>query len=220
MENIVENLSFSGNREHFWGAVQIYTDKSHILNRKVCGSSYLHIGVCGEDRYKNELNSLIIERIAQITSPDGNDLNGCSSGDESPTKKMHLSENCQHQQQIETLLEILGELGFEFKRNYDFSDPQHTQLSPVVEAEEESTSQSLENSDRAVAPNSTGTLNIPWHEFATQKKIAVAVIRKIHPKQLQKYTPQLEVILLGKYCLLFLAINDIPCVVHYKSTMF
>ncbi|XP_064077307.1 LOW QUALITY PROTEIN: probable tRNA (uracil-O(2)-)-methyltransferase [Macrobrachium nipponense] len=186
MEIAIEESPFSGNREHFWGAVQIYTEKSHILNRKICGSSNIAIGFCSEDFYNDNITSEFVDRLSQDVKSYERPLETGANNIQSNSQAL-FSNDHQELQQIECLRRLL-------KREATFHQTNTKNCSLQTQAADNlDKDEPCSESDVTLVRNGT---SIPWQELSSHKKIAVAVIRKIHPKQLQKFAPQLEVVLL------------------------
>ncbi|XP_068210125.1 probable tRNA (uracil-O(2)-)-methyltransferase isoform X2 [Palaemon carinicauda] len=190
METLIEESPISGGREHFWGAVKIYTEKSHILNRKVCGSSNITIGFCNEDSYSDDIASVFIDRMSRDVRPNEMPLK-CGTDNLECDKTVCFSNNQLDLQQIEHLRRLLQDKGFIFPYEDTKDCSLQTQPPDNHLGEDEPCSEFKSNVTLAKSE-----MSIPWHELSSYKKIAIAVIRKIYPKQLQKFAPQLELVLL------------------------
>lgn len=59
IEKIISKTACNVNTKQFWGAIKIYTDKPHILNRRICGTTNLWCGVVTDNyNYTEVLNQV------------------------------------------------------------------------------------------------------------------------------------------------------------------
>lgn len=55
----------------FWGAIKIFTEKPHVINRRICGTTNLWIGVCEERDYNREkVLASVLDAIESETSDE------------------------------------------------------------------------------------------------------------------------------------------------------
>lgn len=183
MDKIVHSLPFEANSNQFWGAARIYTEKPHIVNRRLCGIANLWIGVC-QDEY---CRSSLITRMRNVMKiRQGAHINSCNC--DTKEKQVDNSESVDCEEQVQTLIKILVQGGFT------------STLANLAESEEE-ISGAGEDKGKELLSNvseaSVGNKSIPWQKLAEVKDLKVAIIRKVLPRQLKRYSPLLEVVVIG-----------------------
>lgn len=218
----IEELPLLGNKEQFWGAVQIYTEKSHVLNRKVCGASNLWIGISGKDYGEDNITERIINKLNEKNSQKGNGKDE-NVGNKSPnSQQMQGDDSCSELQQIWYIKSILREEGFKCHHREEMKK-ECSQAKPYLQVEKDETSCSASDVNDAVSDRNI--LDIPWQQIRSHQNLIVAVIRKIIPKQLQRFVPRLEVVLLDgwKTCVTYVTrlvrdLESVPPRINYSFT--
>lgn len=185
MDKIVHNLPVEANSNQFWGAVRIYTEKPHIVNRRLCGIANLWIGVCHDEYSRSSLiahmnNVMKVRERDQVNARDHN-------GEEKQVD--NDSESLDWKEQVQTLKRILIKEGFT------------SAADNLVECEEEVSGCAGEDKGKEhlsnVSEATVGNRSIPWQKLAEVKDLKVAIIRKVLPRQFKRYSCLLEVVVIG-----------------------
>lgn len=70
VEKMISKTVCNVNTKQFWGAVKIYTDKPHILNRRICGTSNLWCGVVTDNYHYMEVLKQVQSILKNSTCAD------------------------------------------------------------------------------------------------------------------------------------------------------
>ncbi|KAK7069397.1 hypothetical protein SK128_020422, partial [Halocaridina rubra] len=181
MERFVEEQPVTANPEQFWSAVQIYTEKPHVLNRKVCGVTNLWIGYSEKHFHRNSVNKLI-DRVTSFSQKVENDRQQIPVEDN--------SSSTVDSEQVVYLKTALLEEGFHTYLRTCNQDNQDRNNATIASYKQEH-SKELLNDPESNSVKEEISQAIPWNKRSF--KYAV-IIRKLHPKQLQKYRSKLEVV--------------------------
>lgn len=203
METNIEEVQVEAVPNQFWGAVKILTEKPHVINRRICGTVNLWIGVCEQDFNREKLINSLIE-IIDTDYGNKNDLQASAGEkvnhnmyDKADSKKISDSSvfctskifNC-NGDQISLIQKKLLEYCFKSLNSSDGATSQDgyefLQMNGVTETESQHLNVSTCQKEK---------WNIPW-EYLTKSSNSVAVIRKVLPKQIDKFVHAAEVILL------------------------
>lgn len=221
MEEVIEELPLQAVPNQFWGAVKIYTEKPHIINRRICGTVNLWTGVCNEDFCgQNVLKSLIkvlnhdfdkeLKKISE-TPPSINHEENCKCVPVShSTKDAELTASTFDSNQGEAADCEIDVIQVQRIKKIFYDQGFRSILGENGDSCSEMSACHCKNLDddghelfckcqASRNPNIKNVhLNIPWQHLLESKTLGVAVIRKALPKQLKKFNPVIEVVLIGK----------------------
>lgn len=183
MDKIVHSLPVEANANQFWGAARIYTEKPHIVNRRLCGVANLWIGVCHDEYCRS---SLISHMSNVMKVRQGAHINSYNC-DIEEKQVDNNSESEDSEEQVQTLKKILVQEGFT-----STSDNLVESEEEISGAGEDKGKEHLSN----VSEATVGGKSIPWQKLAEVKDLKVAIIRKVLPRQLKRYSSLLEVVVI------------------------
>uniref|UniRef100_A0A0P4VVC2 tRNA (uracil-O(2)-)-methyltransferase n=1 Tax=Scylla olivacea TaxID=85551 RepID=A0A0P4VVC2_SCYOL len=179
MEVKIEEVQMEAVPNQFWGAVKIFTEKPHVINRRICGTVNLWIGVCEEDFNREELTKSLIETI---------ESNCCDTQNSDQNVKISDCSDIQISL-IQKKLEDYCFKSLSLCDNFKSKDDHD-----VLEIKESDTGSESQHDNISACQETKWS--IPWEYLAKASSNSVAVIRKILPKQVDKFAAAAEVILL------------------------
>ena len=190
--NTIEEVQVEAVPNQFWGAVKIFTEKPHIINRRICGTANLWIGVCEENFCREKLINSLIKTIESDCCDKLNNDEACSI-EITDCSEIHKSKipNC-NTDKISLIQKKLEH--YCFKSLSSFNDDKSK--NDFGELERKKSDPETESQDMKFSTCQEGKCSIPW-EYLTKESNSVAVIRKVLPKQVDKFVSAAEVILLG-----------------------
>lgn len=205
MEINIEEVQVEAVPNQFWGAVKIFTEKPHVINRRICGTVNLWIGVCEQDFSREKLMNSLIEIIeadygskSDMQFSAGKKVNHNISDEADSKNTNNCSILCTNKicncnaDKTSLIQKKLLEYCFRSLKSCDNTTSQDGfDFLQMNEGVTETESQHLN-----VSTCEKGKWNIPW-EYLKKSSNSVAVIRKVLPKQVDKFVPAAEVILLG-----------------------
>lgn len=209
MEKLIEELPLEAFPSQFWGAVKIYTEKPHIINRRICGTVNLWIGVSYENfSRENMCRSLgvVLSHDFDIEEDKNLQTQAASSTDKSKcdydVKNVEtIFSTCSKMElaQIEGIKNILCKCGFKNMQDIGASD-WNENVSPCETRgnEEDECKQCGEFQLPSNKTLKTSHLGIPWEHLLDTKTLKIAVIRRVLPKHLKKFIPLIEVVLIDR----------------------
>ncbi|XP_042207028.1 probable tRNA (uracil-O(2)-)-methyltransferase [Homarus americanus] len=234
MEKIIEELPLEALPGQFWGAVRIYTEKPHIINRRICGTVNLWIGISHEVfSRQNVVKSLedkvflhnFVDEVDKCKRTPANiyqdenlsecDINIHDAIDvETPSSSTNniLDQDKDFEpelKQIDVIKDVLFKEGF--RSIQEKSDLWCNKIVSQDKTKEVDEDDNCKEQSEAQLPKTTlvknRQLKIPWQDLLDVNTLRIAVIRRILPKVLKKFTPLLEVVLMdGKeMCVSYLA---------------
>lgn len=126
METRTEEAAVGVVPNQFWGAIKIFTEKPHVINRRICGTTNLWVGVCEERNYSRDkvltsvLNVIDRESNDKETREKNSDYNINSEADhenKNRSEKLSLSDTEEREMQ-ESLRENNLDEDFEPETDY------------------------------------------------------------------------------------------------------
>ncbi|XP_071533082.1 probable tRNA (uracil-O(2)-)-methyltransferase isoform X1 [Panulirus ornatus] len=218
MEEIIEEVPLEAVPNQFWGAVKIYTEKPHIINRRICGTVNLWIGVSTDDFCREN----VLKLLREVLNHDfDKELENFS---ETPHIINDHDKNCKYVP-VSCYTRNAEVTASSFINNQDEAADCENDVTLLPNIKKICHDQGFrtilqENSDSSCitsachcenledgepisefqAPRITNVknihLNIPWQHILETKTTGIAVIRRALPKQLKKFTSVLEVVLI------------------------
>lgn len=221
MEKVIKELPLAAVPNQFWGAVRIYMEKPHILNRRLCGSTVLWVGVSHQDfprenllRSLNEvLNHDYIDdnfkkdseqsgsRLINIENSEYQNVNWCVlTKDEDTSNDDHGISSKLELNKLEVIMKLLHK--DKFRSIHEEKSNSHHNINIATCDEFEN----LEKEEYSESPRcKMGNLeneqqDIPWHLVLECGKtpLMIVCVRRLLPKHVNKFSPTLEVVLIGK----------------------
>lgn len=173
MEANIEEVQVEAIPNQFWGAVKIFTEKPHVINRRICGTVNLWIGVCEEGFNRQELIESLMETIESCWCDKQNSDQDVTINDCSGIQKKLEDYNFKSLSQCDNIESKDDHDDLKIKGSDTESELQHDSMLACQEAK----------------------LSVPW-EYLAKTSNSVAVIRKVLPKQVDKFAAAAEVIVL------------------------
>ncbi|XP_069165523.1 probable tRNA (uracil-O(2)-)-methyltransferase [Procambarus clarkii] len=212
MEKQVEELPLEALPCQFWGAVKIYTEKPHIINRRICGAVNLWIGVTHDNFSRQRVLGFLDEILNydvrnKVENVHGSPiLSGIVYDNNNSTEVIGSKSNnadsegadCQAElNQIEKIKDVLCKCGLRSLQETSNSDCSDNMCGQEKGASEDN---DLKDHDHfkfsSIANVNTRQLDIPWQQLLQDETLKIAVIRRVLPKQVEKFTPPLEIVLI------------------------
>ncbi|CAL4094702.1 unnamed protein product, partial [Meganyctiphanes norvegica] len=166
MSEVVYNV----NIKQFWGAIKIYTDKSHILNRRICGTINLWCGIATEKYQYTE----VLKQVQSILK-NSNGADTCLNYENNLPKAVKENIEISNGADQHTLTELLVASGYQSSETLALS----------TKPEEDSDTTFKE------------AISIPWWQLLESECQGLVVIRKTMPRNLKQFAPLLEVVIIA-----------------------
>lgn len=210
MEKVIEEVPVALSPRQFWGAVKIYTEKPHVINRRICGTADVWVGFTDDNISRETLVQRLRDFLESNPKVGVNGDAACSGpepGCEQPelhndinSSALNCTENFGRQyteaeSMFNDIRKALCSEGFR-----EFSLESFESKSSVHEEENEP--HKLTESQSSSHPSHEKEWKVPWHYLMESKVAVISLIRKIIPKQLEKFIPTYEVVIMGELFLI------------------
>lgn len=197
MEKVIEEIPVALSATQFWGALKIYTEKPHVINRRICGTADVWVGFTDD----NISRETLVRRLRDLLESDPE---VGVSGDEPElhsdinSSAFSYTENVDRQHTdaesvglYDNIRKALCSEGFR-----EFSLERIESRSSVHEEENEH--HKLSSSHLSHEKE----WKVPWQYLMEARVAVISLIRKIIPKQLEKFIPTYEVVIMGElFCI-------------------
>lgn len=201
MERVIEEIPVALSTSQFWGAVKIYTEKPHVINRRICGTADVWVGFTDD----NISRETLVRRLRDFLESDpkvGVSGDAACSGLEPGCEETELHNDINFDRQYTEAESVYNDLrkalcseGFR-----EFSLESIESRSSVQEEENEH--HKLMESQSSSHLSHEKEWKVPWQYLMEARVSGISLIRKIIPKQLEKFIPTYEVVIMGElFCI-------------------
>lgn len=224
IEKMISKTACKINTKQFWGAIKIYTDKPHILNRRICGSTNLWCGVVmGNYNYTEVLNQVqgILKNskcanhsVKSETSVQKSDSTG--NGNECLVNKIEVdSSNVKSLINKSEKIEInLNTDDILKKNNSELEKEKFKVITDILVSSGYISNDTLDDTTTAVDTDNTSqeeSISIPWWRLLEGDDCqGLAIIRKTLPRNLKLFATLLEVVLIDRSSSSVIYIGESP----------
>ncbi|KAK3861311.1 hypothetical protein Pcinc_032691 [Petrolisthes cinctipes] len=220
MEKVIEEVPLVLSARQFWGAVKIYTEKPHVINRRICGTVDMWVGYTNDAIFRETLVGRLKDLLESDTKVGVNGDATCSGKEPGPKEPEINTNSCdlshQHQYPI-SLVTKGGGCPFSNTENFDsqcteaesvddkikkalysegFRELNHENIESRSSVHEENEHHKLREIQSSTHPSHERKWEVPWQYLLEAKVAVISLIRRIIPKQLDKFIPTYEVVIM------------------------
>lgn len=219
---VIQKLPLGAVSNQFWGAVRVYIEKLHIINRRLCGTTNLWVGSSHEDFSRENLLESLTDILNHSYIDDSESFVLQSNSNNIEITDSHLGNDVMKKEDSKPLTHTCVSdedsdinIELELSKLEAVKNILHKQKFRTIQEEESylyhsiATSEKLENIGKVefdallsskISQFENGQYGIPWQRVlgSVDTPLVLVCIRRLLPKHTKKFSPSLEVVLIGK----------------------